>query len=652
MHSKLLHKAYRETKDYDNPLHLPAQVADRLHQWSFNGYHVLNAQDIDILIKKAPFAGGKLYRGMNFRTQKSYENFWLASQEGTVYPGESWSSWTPFENEAFSFAVTWPTYNLNYELMHAEDTKSKNKDFMIGYQGIIVSIEVGAGEAADIRETGFAHESEIIIPAGTYPMQIIKNFKPFKRDITEQSTADEQFMSIKSLSSGYENFDSQKFRYIVSNFPNFSLAAKQHLQDLIVIPKEVMVKIEIKEPGWRDTTTLYIGDNITYDMVAYYPLLPPAGKVKVQKFVDRVMREKIRKVTAFLKENSFDWSKVDIEGSSKKMLEGVVNPELATKYKNLFRSRMSERYHLMDDMVKEINSADPSKQRDMLEKYMEQMARLISNMGKVAKLEDTPKIEDFISGSIRNVWLHSKFMDVYVRKASHVIEEKLTKCFDIASVTVKEKKQNKGIFTNWLVYVENTIPKYGINVVYCESILNPYLSSVLERRGYKYSSEDCMYKIIGNSSITAKLLKKAKSNEDIIKEIKQDHKVDPFFSPFVQEHRNRGVKVVIGFLQGKIQPLASWSDGLYTCYILNDFDNSKIIMKSGDPYPVPSGKWMDWPEEHCYMLPDKKRAEMECKEQVEKWIPKEFEDQKNSFYHPEEHEEKFLAPYRESHFEK
>jgi hypothetical protein len=156
--------------------------------------------------------------------------------------------------------------------------------------------------------------------------------------------------------------------------------------------------------------------------------------------------------------------------------------------------------------------------------------------------------------------------------------------------------------------------------------------------------------------MNSKLLKKAKSAEEIIQEIKLDHKVDPFFSPMVQEFRNRCVRTVIGFLKKTIQPMASYSDGTYTCYVLSDWEHSQIWMKAGDPYPVPSGKWMDFPEEHWGIsqedydaLPNEKRAELECKEQVTKWMPSQFEDKKKEFYHPEEHETEFLNPAKKKH---
>lgn len=388
MKAKLLqhHRAYREAEDYDNPLRLPSQVAEHLHQWSFNGFRMLTREDIAYLIKKAPFEGGKLYRGMNFKTQESYEDFWAKTKGGTMFPGRAWSSWTPHENEAWAFAITWPTYNLNYELMHAEDAKSKNRDYMIGYQGVIVSLEVGPGVAADIRETGFAHESEIIVPEGTYPMEVVKNLKPFKRDITNQSEADAQFMSITNLSGGSDNFDRQKFTFIVHHFPSFSPEARQHLMDILTIPKQVMVKVETREHGFsfdEPKMDLYIRDNISYDMVAYFSLLPPAGQSRVKKFVDSVMREKIRQVSAFLKEHDLDWSKVRVQDDTK-MVESVVNPALASKYKELFRSGLSQRYQKMDESIRDINKEkDPNKQRSMIEQYKNQMVDLISNMQKL-----------------------------------------------------------------------------------------------------------------------------------------------------------------------------------------------------------------------------------------------------------------------------
>lgn len=105
--------------------------------------------------------------------------------------------------------------------------------------------------------------------------------------------------------------------------------------------------------------------------------------------------------------------------------------------------------------------------------------------------------------------------------------------------------------------------------------------------------------------------------------IDASHIVDSRFSPIVQQHGNRSVNAVLGYLDGKYRPLGEWSSRKYKCAILDDPDHTNPYFKFGDPHPVPAGKWMGWPEKHWKIsksrweqMSVRERAVLECKEQV------------------------------------
>jgi hypothetical protein len=396
--AKLL-TAYREAGDYANPLNLPADLAESLHRWSYDGLKwSLSSEDVRQLIQKTPFEGGDLYRGMNFKTQESYENFMAVTQNGTQYTDEGWSSWTPHEGESHSFAVTWPTYHLNRELMRAEDEKSRNRDHMIGYQGVILKTTVGAGIGADIRPTGFSHESEIILPAGNYPMEIVENFKPFKRSIPDQSTAEQELLAMKSLGTGgRDDLDYKKFTFILHNFTEFTDAGRAHLGKLIPVPKEVRVELETREGSQYQYrakgqpvpkySEVWMYDNIPEEMVAYYPLLLDNGQERIRKFVSAILREKIKKLSEFIKGNpDINWSLTKINDNSRD-IESIADTALLERYRKLLRSKFRSDYKDLDNLVKQINQVNRGegerKQRDMLEEYTERIKIVLENMAKV-----------------------------------------------------------------------------------------------------------------------------------------------------------------------------------------------------------------------------------------------------------------------------
>jgi len=131
----------------------------------------------------------------------------------------------------------------------------------------------------------------------------------------------------------------------------------------------------------------------------------------------------------------------------------------------------------------------------------------------------------------------------------------------------------------------------------------------------------------------------------IIKEIDSHHKVDSRFSSSVQVHRDRHVRAVVGFLEGRYQPIGEWFARKCGCVILDDPDHTFILFKKGDPHPVPSGKWMGWPEKHWHIplakykkMSLEERATLECKEQVKRYVAKQWLREYVSFYMPSQYE--------------
>jgi hypothetical protein len=141
--------------------------------------------------------------------------------------------------------------------------------------------------------------------------------------------------------------------------------------------------------------------------------------------------------------------------------------------------------------------------------------------------------------------------------------------------------------------------------------------------------------------------------------IDASHIVDSRFSPIVQQHRNRSVNAVLGYLDGKYRPLGEWSSRKYNCAILDDPDHTKLYFKFGDPHPVPVGKWMGWPEKHWKIsksrweqMSVRERAILECKEQVRRYAWRQWQRGFIEFYMPQQYEKAywdFLSRKRLSH---
>lgn len=103
------------------------------------------------------------------------------------------------------------------------------------------------------------------------------------------------------------------------------------------------------------------------------------------------------------------------------------------------------------------------------------------NYGKIFS-----EIDKFLKGPERNKWISDGMVEIYIRKSKRFIEGKLQDFFDFATINIEESIRGQKVFTNLL---ENFISKYPHNI-YVESILNPAVSHILKKFGFKETELD------------------------------------------------------------------------------------------------------------------------------------------------------------------
>ena len=84
-----------------------------------------------------------------------------------------------------------------------------------------------------------------------------------------------------------------------------------------------------------------------------------------------------------------------------------------------------------------------------------------------------------------NTWIREKYINIYIRKSTHYINNTSILFLDIGSVEVNEKYRGRGIFTAFLCRFEKEAKKLKRGV-YVESIVNHRLTNFLSNRGYKF----------------------------------------------------------------------------------------------------------------------------------------------------------------------
>lgn len=93
----------------------------------------------------------------------------------------------------------------------------------------------------------------------------------------------------------------------------------------------------------------------------------------------------------------------------------------------------------------------------------------------------------------RNARVTEPHMSIYVRKATRIIDNKMCKTFDIATIDVEEEHRGIGLFTAYLAGL--VLDKF--DYIYVENVLNDAFRVSLLRNGFTQVGEEtspCFYR--------------------------------------------------------------------------------------------------------------------------------------------------------------
>lgn len=332
-----------------------------------------------------------IYRGMNFETKESYDKFVSDIKDGKLETGGI-SSWSRDKRTAWQFAVTRPTYFLNMELARAEDKRSKEREYMIGYRGIILKCEIKEGIGIDTRRSKFATEDEIILPKGDYTVEI-EAIKPFKELIKERDPSD-VIMELTETDVKEDSFNAQFFKYIVFNNSVISENAKDHLFKMFMPKSKPTVEITKEKMIWdrsKFTTNIQVTyrDGMPFMMFFYAEVLGEKYADRLVKISDDILNALIDKIG-----EDDDFETTTIEGNIaywSQYFSKYGTSRLVNKYKNLIQGRLAKEYKklsnddmFMTDRVRDINNIkDPAKKSDAINDYAKDIERALKNILKM-----------------------------------------------------------------------------------------------------------------------------------------------------------------------------------------------------------------------------------------------------------------------------
>jgi hypothetical protein len=231
---------------------------EKLKNHVFKEQPIYNKEVFDVLKERYPNKEVlKLYRGINFRTQEQYLNFINSIEENKGYKARRADSFSADERTVLDFALTQPTYFLNEELMRAEDERSKNKERLSGYCGVVVEIEVPEGAVVDITESGLGIEMEAIVePFSVYAckLNVVESY--------EMKVSSPEFSVNDYVSKNFNNdFSDPFFKYILHHHKSeFNEESKHSVFNTLneISIKERLSNLDINEKVVHNSNNLII----------------------------------------------------------------------------------------------------------------------------------------------------------------------------------------------------------------------------------------------------------------------------------------------------------------------------------------------------------------------------------------------------------
>ena len=93
----------------------------------------------------------------------------------------------------------------------------------------------------------------------------------------------------------------------------------------------------------------------------------------------------------------------------------------------------------------------------------------------------TEQIREFLNDTRKVAWFADADMNVYARKSTRLIEGKLRKTLDIATVEVREEMRCKRVFTN---FINDMIGMNPFPILFVENIMTDRFAKYFQSQGW------------------------------------------------------------------------------------------------------------------------------------------------------------------------
>lgn len=327
----------------------------------------------------------KLYRGLNFDTKEDYDKFINSISDGKIKIVNNASSWTRSISTARQFAKTKPSYMefMSSEKMKLISKAQKEREYVVGYRGVILEIDINKGEGVDTKETPFAAEDEVIIFKGEYKCkyhELKKNSDRIKEEGLD-ALLDEIEKAQESDDKRTENYNETLLQKIIHD----------HRDELTDKMKAFFGRRFLKKvPGFGYGHTfknLYSRKNDKLEItLAKSPIITYGedlfNKEDVKKYLADSYKEHKKMLEKIKKEIDKSSDDYNIEWYAHEPSKWFKLIGLSKEFESLF-SKYGKKYHDLNskDNVKRINGLKGKDRENAIDDFANSLKDLIKSMG-------------------------------------------------------------------------------------------------------------------------------------------------------------------------------------------------------------------------------------------------------------------------------
>lgn len=340
-------------------------------------------ETVAALIKRYPNDAQTVYRGLNFRTKEDWEEFEKNIEDGSIDISRI-SSWSPSAKEAYTFAITQPSYFLDLQTMQDYEAAEKAGEEISGYRGVILQLELEQGTAIDVDKSKLGHESEIIVPAGTYPADIYRVVKKFEHQLADKDTDIDTVIQSTTIEKYNDSKQRKFFDYVMKNHVDeLSNKSRHHLFNMLY--RNTIERFKdgkfIKTVLNDELPDLTSEETVPESMSVYYPYMFLQYAMKgyfldddtqtVKQVAQKIVKHALQAIKTHYSERRIEAGNLlDIA-----RFAGMYQEAL-----NVYQETFGKQYRDLEQKGRDINKLPPEQRRDAISQHIEDLQKVMNQI--------------------------------------------------------------------------------------------------------------------------------------------------------------------------------------------------------------------------------------------------------------------------------